>query len=137
MQIFSLLSRMSVLLRDLFYCAEFLPRYQRDMADVRFFRRSAISYVTIISSTRVMTGPHLLRDDQKAQWTGEIVTDRERQTIWLPKLMVTVVWKSSRSHVLKSPATGRKFNTQYYPHNILGAILHWRRLAGGTWPNKL
>jgi hypothetical protein len=61
-------------------------------------------------------------------WTaaGEIVVDRERHTIQLPKFMLTVVWNPIEFHVLKALPKGRKFNTQYYTNDIMVAISDWR-----------
>jgi hypothetical protein len=39
-------------------------------------------------------------------------SDRERQMIQSPKLMLTVVWNPSGVHVVKSLPTGIKFNAQ-------------------------
>jgi histone-lysine N-methyltransferase SETMAR len=79
-----------------------------------------------------------LFSEHDLMWTvpGEIV-DRERHTVQLPKFMRTVVWNPIRFHVLKTLPKGRKFNTQYYPNDILVAISDWRRETGGTRPNKL
>jgi hypothetical protein len=68
---------------------------------------------------------------------GEIVPDRERQTVQSPTLMLTIVWNPSGFHIVKALPKGRKFSTQYYTNNILIAISDWRRLAGERSPNKL
>jgi hypothetical protein len=67
---------------------------------------------------------------------GDIIPDRETQTIQLPRLMLTVVWNPRRFHVLKDLPKEGKFNAQQYPNNILGAFSDWRRLAGGARPNN-
>jgi hypothetical protein len=51
--------------------------------------------------------------------------DGERQTIHLPKPMITVVWNPSGFHVVKSLAEGTKFSAQYYVNNILIGISDW------------
>jgi hypothetical protein len=68
---------------------------------------------------------------------GEIVPDRERQTLQSPTLMLTIVWNPSGFHVLKALPKGGKFSAQYYTNNILIAISDWRRLARERSPNKL
>jgi hypothetical protein len=68
---------------------------------------------------------------------GEIVPDRERQTVQSPKLMLTIVWNSSGFHIVKALPKGGKFSAQYDTNNILIAISDWRRLAGERNPNKL
>jgi hypothetical protein len=45
---------------------------------------------------------------------GEMVVDRERNTVQSPKFMLTVVWNPIGFHVLKALPKGRKFNAQYY-----------------------
>jgi hypothetical protein len=72
-------------------------------------------------------------------WTapGEIVVNRERHTVQSAKFMLTVMWNPIGFHVLKALPKGRKFNTQYYPNNILVAISDWRWQTGETRPNKL
>jgi hypothetical protein len=56
-------------------------------------------------------------------WTapGEIVVDREWQTVQSPKFMLTVVWNLIGFHVLKTLPKGRKSNAQYYTilYNII------------------
>jgi hypothetical protein len=68
---------------------------------------------------------------------GEIVPDRERQTVQSPKLMLTIVWNSSGFHIVKALPKGGKFSVQHYTNNIFIAISDWRRLAGERSPNKL
>jgi hypothetical protein len=41
---------------------------------------------------------------------GEIIPDREPQTIQLPRLMLTVVWNPRRFHVLKDLPKEGEFN---------------------------
>jgi hypothetical protein len=53
---------------------------------------------------------------------GEIVPDRERQTVQSPKLMLTIVWNPSGFHIVKALPKGWKFSAQYYTNNILRAI---------------
>jgi hypothetical protein len=68
---------------------------------------------------------------------GEIVPDKERQTVQSPKLILTIAWNPSGFHILKALPKGGKFSAQYYTNNILLAISDWRRLAGERSPNKL
>jgi hypothetical protein len=68
---------------------------------------------------------------------GEIVPDRERQTVQSPKLMLTIAWNPSGFHIVKALAKGGKFSAQDETNNILIAISDWRRLAGEKSPNKL
>jgi hypothetical protein len=53
---------------------------------------------------------------------GEIVPDRDRQTIQSPTLMLTIVSNSSRFYIVKALSNGGKFSAQYYTNNILIAI---------------
>jgi hypothetical protein len=57
-----------------------------------------------------------LFSEHDLMWTapGEIVVDRERYTVQLPKFMLSVEWNSIEFHVLKALPKGRKFNAQYY-----------------------
>jgi histone-lysine N-methyltransferase SETMAR len=68
---------------------------------------------------------------------GEIVPDREQQTVQSPKRMLTIVWNPSGFPIVKALPKGDKFSTQYSTNNILIAISDWRRLAGERSPNKL
>jgi hypothetical protein len=80
-----------------------------------------------------------LRSEHDLTWTapGEIVPDRERYIIQLPKFIVTIVWNPSGFHVVKALAKWSKFNAQYDANNILVAISDWRRLNGRTQQGKL
>jgi hypothetical protein len=68
---------------------------------------------------------------------GEIVPDRERQTVQSPKLMLTIVWNPRGFHIVKAIPKSGKFSAQYYTNNILIAISDWRRLAEEKSPNKI
>jgi transposase len=68
---------------------------------------------------------------------GEIVPDRERQTVQSPTVMLTIVWNPSGFHIVKALPKGGKFSAQYYTKNIRIAISGWRRLAGERSPSKL
>jgi hypothetical protein len=70
--------------------------------------------------------------DHDLMWMapGEIVPDREWQSVQSPKLMLTIVWNPIGIHIVKSLPKGGKFSAQYYTNNILLAISDWRRLAG-------
>jgi hypothetical protein len=55
-----------------------------------------------------------LFSEHDLMWTapGEIVVDRERDTVQSAKFMLTVVWNPIGFHVLKALPKGCKFNTQ-------------------------
>jgi hypothetical protein len=53
---------------------------------------------------------------------GEIVPDRERQTVQSPTLMLTIVWNPSGFHIVKALSKDGKFSAKYYTNNILVAI---------------
>jgi hypothetical protein len=71
-------------------------------------------------------------NEHDLMWTvpGEIVVDRERHTVQLPKFMLTIVWNPVGFHVLKALPKGRKFNAQYYTNDTLVAISDWKRQTG-------
>jgi hypothetical protein len=82
-----------------------------------------------------------LFSEHDLMWTapGEIVVDRERQTVESLKFMLTVVWNLTCFYVLKTLPKGRKFNAQYY---IIIQMISCRNLileaqTRGTRPNKL
>jgi hypothetical protein len=62
---------------------------------------------------------------------GEIVPDRERQTLQSPKLMLTIGWNPSGFHIVKSLPKGGKFSEQYDTYNIL-----WLSQIGEDWPER-
>jgi hypothetical protein len=80
-----------------------------------------------------------LFNEHDLMWTapGEIIVDRERDTVQSPKFMLMVVWNSIGFRVLKALPKLRKFNAQYYINDLLVAISDWRRHTGATRPNKL
>jgi hypothetical protein len=63
-------------------------------------------------------------------WTapGEILPDRERDTIQSPKFMVPIVWNWNPNgfHVVKALPKWSKFNAQYYTDNHHATISDWR-----------
>jgi transposase len=67
---------------------------------------------------------------------GEIVPDRERQTVQSPKLTLTIVWNPSGFHIVKALPKGGRFSAQYSTNNVLIAISDWKRLTLGRRPNK-
>jgi hypothetical protein len=80
-----------------------------------------------------------LRSVDDLMWTapGEIVPDRKRYNIQLPKFMVTIVWNPSGFHVVKAFPKWSKFNAQSDTNNVRGAISDWRRLSGRMQEGKL
>jgi hypothetical protein len=80
-----------------------------------------------------------LNTDHELIWLqpdGEI-PERERRTIQLEKVMLTIVWNPSGFHLINVLPKGLKFNASFYITQILGPLSDWRRTQVGRTNRKL
>jgi hypothetical protein len=80
-----------------------------------------------------------LNTDHELIWLqpdGEI-SGRERPTIQLEKVMLTIVWNPSGFYLINVLSKKLKFNTSFYVTQILGRVSDWRRTQVGRTNRKL